>query len=66
MLPRLYRQGLALGDVDVALRGRLGEAAPLSPTALPRRKAPWHLEYEAWQRRRLDALEVVDSGAAGV
>jgi putative transposase len=43
-----------------------GEAAPWSPTALTRLKAPWHLEYEAWTRRRLDDLEVVDVGADGL
>jgi putative transposase len=28
LLPQLYLHGLALGDVDLALRGLLGEAAP--------------------------------------
>ena len=40
LLPTLYLHGLALGDFDLALRGLLGEAAPLSPTSLARLKAP--------------------------
>ena len=66
LLPQLYLHGLALGDFDFALRGLLGEAAPLSPTSLTRLKAQWQLEYEAWQRRRLDALEVVYVWADGL
>lgn len=59
LLPTLYLHGLALGDFDLALRGLLGEAAPLSPTSLARLKAQWQLEYATWKRRRLDDLEVV-------
>jgi transposase-like protein len=66
LLPRLYLHGLALGDFDLALRGLLGEAAPLSPTSLTRLKAQWQLEYEAWKRRRLDDLEVVYVWADGL
>jgi putative transposase len=66
LLPQLYLHGLALGDFDLALRGLLGEAAPLSPTSLTRLKAQWQLEYEAWKRRRLDDLEVVYVWADGL
>lgn len=66
LLPTLYLHGLALGDFDLALRGLLGEAAPLSPTSLARLKAPWQLEYETWKRRRLDDLEVVYVWADGL
>jgi putative transposase len=59
LLPQLYLHGLALGDFDLALRGLLGDAAPLSPASLVRLQAQWQLEYEAWKRRRLDDLEVV-------
>jgi putative transposase len=58
LLPQRYLHGLALGDFELALRGLLGAAAPLSPTSLTRLKAQWQLEYEAWKRRRLDDLEV--------
>ena len=30
LLPELYLHGLAQGDFELALRGRLGEGAPLS------------------------------------
>jgi putative transposase len=66
LLPQLYLHGLALGDFDIALRGLLGEAAPLSPATLTRLKAQWQLEYEAWKRRRLDDLEVVYVWADGL
>jgi putative transposase len=66
LLPQLYLHGLALGDFELALRGLLGAAAPLSPTSLTRLKAQWQLEYEAWKRRRLDDLEVVYVWADGL
>lgn len=66
LLPRLYLHGLALGDFELALRGLLGEAAPLSPSSLARLKAQWQLEYEAWKQRRLDDLEVVYVWADGL
>jgi putative transposase len=66
LLPTLYLHGLALGDFDLALRGLLGEAAPLSVASLSRLKTSWQLEYEAWQQRRLDDLEVVYMWADGL
>lgn len=66
LLPQLYLHGLALNDFELALRGLLGAAAPLSPTSLVRLKAQWQLEYEAWTRRRLDDLEVVYVWADGL
>jgi putative transposase len=66
LLPQLYLHGLALGDFELALRGLLGAAAPLSITALARLKASWQLEYEAWKQRRLDDLEVVYVWADGL
>lgn len=59
LLPTLYLHGLALGDFDLALRGLLGDAAPLSRASLVRLKAQWQIEYETWKQRRLDDLEVV-------
>lgn len=66
LLPRLYLHGLALGDFELALRGLLGDAAPLSTASLQRLKAQWLLEYEAWTERRLDDLEVVYAWADGL
>jgi putative transposase len=65
LLPQLYLHGLALGDFELALRGLLGEGAPLSPASLLRLKAQWQAEYETWKQRRLDDLEVVYSGLMG-
>ena len=66
LLPRLYLHGLALGDFELALRGLLGEGAPLSPASLQRLKAQWLLEYDAWQQRRLDDRELVYVWADGL
>jgi putative transposase len=66
LLPQLYLHGLALGDFELALRGLLGEGAPLSATSLARLKARWQLEYEAWKQRRLDDLGVVYVWADGL
>jgi len=59
LLPELYLHGLAQGDLELALRGLLGEGAPLSASTVARLTAKWQAEYEAWSQRRLDALEVV-------
>src|SRR3970040_1487274 len=53
LLPALYLHGLALGDFELALRGLLGEAAPLSASSLVRLKATWQAPYAAWQQRDL-------------
>jgi putative transposase len=66
LLPQLYLHGLALGDFELALRGLLGEGAPLSPASLLRLKAQWQGEYAAWKQRRLDDLEVVYLWADGL
>ena len=36
LLPQLYLHGLAQGDFELALRGLLGEGAPLSPSSIER------------------------------
>jgi putative transposase len=66
LLPELYLHGLALGDFELALRGLLGEGAPLSPSSLARLKGQWQVEYETWQKRRLDDLHVVYVWADGL
>jgi putative transposase len=66
LLPQLYLHGLALGDFELALRGLLGDGAPLSPASLLRLKTQWQLEYEMWKQRRLDDLEVVYLWADGL
>ncbi|MGH7316622.1 MAG: transposase, partial [Candidatus Rokuibacteriota bacterium] len=66
LLPELYLHGLAHGDFDLALRGLLGAAAPLSAASIARLKASWQAEYEAWKRRRLAELEPVYVWADGI
>jgi putative transposase len=66
LLPQLYLHGLALGDFELALRGLLGDGAPLSPASLLRLKAQWQEEYETWKTRRLDDLAVVYLWADGL
>jgi transposase-like protein len=66
LLPELYLHGLSSGDFDLALRGLLGESAPLSASSVDRLKAAWQAEYEAWRQRPLGELEVVYLWADGI
>lgn len=66
LLPELYLHGLAEGDFDLALRGLLGDDAPLSASSVARLKAAWQTEYEAWRQRDLSDLEPVYVWADGL
>lgn len=66
LLPQLYLHGLAQGDFELALRGLLGEGAPLSASSIERLRGKWQAEYEAWQKRSLKGLEAVYLWADGV
>src|SRR5262245_49684366 len=66
LLPELYLHGLAQGDFDLALRGLLGEGAPLSAPSIARLKASWQAEYELWKTRSVAELEVVYLWVDGV
>lgn len=66
LLPELYLHGLAKGDFDLALRGLLGEGAPLSASSIERLKAKWQVEYEEWKQRDMSSLEVVYQWADGI
>ena len=57
LIPELYLHGLALGDFDLALRGLLGDKAPLSASTVARLKEKWQAEWEVWQSRPLDDLD---------
>ena len=59
LIPELYLHGLAEGDFELALRGLLGEDAPLSKPTIRRLKAAWTEEFEAWNWRSLEDREVV-------
>lgn len=66
LLPELYLHGLSCGDFDLALRGLLGEDAPISASTVARLKEKWHCELEAWKSRDLSELEAVYIWADGV
>jgi len=59
LLPTLYLHGLAGGDFDLALRGLLGDGAPLWAASIARLKAGWQAEYDLWKTRALVDLEPV-------
>jgi transposase-like protein len=66
LIPQLYLHGLALGDFDLALRGLLGEAAPVSASTVARLKDGWQAEREEWKKRPLDGMEVLFMWVDGV
>ena len=66
LIPRLYLHGLAMGDFDLALRGLLGEEAPISAGTVARLKERWQAEWRQWRRRSLAELEVVYLWVDGV
>jgi len=66
LIPQLYLHGLAEGDFDLALRGLLGEEAPISASTVARLKERWHAERREWKRRTLGYLEVVYMWVDGV
>ena len=66
LLPELYLHGLAEGDFELAMRGLLGEGAPLSKSSIRRLRAGWTAEFEAWSRRSLADREVVYVWADGI
>ena len=59
LIPQLYLHGLSEGDFDLALRGLLGDDAPVSAPTVARLKDRWNVELSEWRDRRLDELEVV-------
>jgi len=66
LLPELYLHGLAEGDFELALRGLLGEGAPLSKSSIQRLREEWEVSYQAWNRRSLEDREVVYVWADGI
>jgi putative transposase len=59
LLPELYLHGLSQGDFELALRGLLGDGAPLSASSVARLKTKWQAEYEAWRSQPLTESRVV-------
>ena len=66
LIPELYLHDLSEGDFDLALRGLLGEEAPISASTVARLKERWNAELAAWRARPLDDLEVVYMWVDGV
>lgn len=66
LIPELYLHGLAEGDFELALRGLLGEGAPLSKPTIRRLRAGWTKEFDTWARRPLADHEVVYVWADGI
>ena len=66
LLPELYLHGLSQGDFELALRGLLGEGAPLSASSIARLKVKWQAEYAGWGTRSLKERELVYVWADGV
>ena len=66
LLPELYLHGLSSGDFELAMRGLLGDGAPLSASSIERLRAKWKLEYAEWEGRDLSSLEIVYAWADGL
>jgi len=66
LLPELYLHGLSTGDFDLALRGLLGEGAPLSAGSIQRLKVRFELDHETWVQKDLSDLELVYWWADGL
>ena len=66
LIPQLYLHGLALGDFDLALRGLLGEGAPVSAGTVARLKEKWQAELMKWKKRSLADLELVYMWVDGI
>lgn len=59
LLPALYLLGLSSGGFTLALRGLLGNGAPLSASSVQRLTEDRQRDYAGWQQRDLSALEPV-------
>lgn len=66
LLPDLYLHGLARGDFELALRGLLGEGAPLSASSLQRLKEKGGAEYEQGRATSIEEAQLAYLWAAGI
>ena len=57
VLPQLYLHGLAEGDFELAMRGLLGEGAPLSKSSIRRLGAGWTAEVLALRSGYRESVE---------
>jgi len=65
LLPKLYLHGLAQRDFELALRGLLGDGAPLSASSVSRLKERWLDDYRVWRQREIEG-ELVYVWADGI
>ncbi len=66
LLPELLLYSLSSGDFTLALRGLLGDGAPLSASRVHRLTEDWPRDYAQWRTRDLSALEPVYMWADGI
>jgi transposase-like protein len=66
VLPELYLHGLACGDFDLAIRGLLGDEAPVSASTVMRLKEKWAAEWNEWAAQDLSGVEPVYMWVDGV
>ena len=66
LVVQLYLHGLAEGDFELALRGLLGDGAPLSKSTVRRLREKWVAEHAGWERRSLAGRELVYAWADGI
>ncbi len=59
LLPQLYLHGLSSGDFELAMRGLLGEGAPLSASSIARLRDGWTAEFITWKQRSFKDKEIV-------
>jgi len=65
-LTDLWLDGLATRDFEDTLRAFLGADAPLSAATITRTNQVLCKEFDAWNRRRLDNVEIVFTWADGI
>ena len=66
LVVQLYLHGLAEGDFELALRGLLGDGAPLSKSTVRRLREKWIAEHAQWECRSLADREIVYAWADGI
>lgn len=59
LLPQLYLHGLSSGDFELAMRGLLGDGAPLSASSIARLRDGWTAEFITWKQRSFKDKEIV-------
>ena len=66
LIPELYLHGLSGGDFDLALRGLLGEDAPISASTVGRLNEKWNADLVERRSPSLSDLEMVYVWVDGV